>query len=332
LVLAIVDLVFTRLTNQGLLDAGATIYTVVHCSGTVFTALFAVLLLKRQLKWNQWLGVVVVTVGLAVITASMHSEGRVIFDGILFVLSGTVIHCFGYIIIEYALVHSADPVAPEFLCAVLGMTCAALNVLWQFVYTIPRFESIVLDNVTAHHGNSRTIMAAYLALTIAGCVNSTCLFRLLHRAGSATTGIIKGLQSVLTFVTSHYAFCRTQPAQCFTPVKGASLVIVLCGVILYSIAYRHTPQQSDGPGPPVCSPQASASTLSATLSPPAPRHDAELELVPLLSRPKEQVAAAVATQEYGAALGQQDGMILLLAEEGRCGREVAAVHNKSTSL
>jgi hypothetical protein len=194
----------------------------------------------------------------------------------------------------------------------------------------------VVDNVAAHHGNSRTIMAAYLALTIAGCVNSTCLFRLLHRAGSATTGIIKGLQSVLTFVTSHYAFCHTQPAQCFTPVKGASLVIVLCGVILYSITYRHTPQQGDGPGPPVsrsdCSPQASASTLSATLSPPAPPNDAELELVPLLSRPKKQVAAAEATQEYGAALGQQDGMILFLAEEGRCGTEVVAVHNKSTSL
>jgi P pilus assembly chaperone PapD len=45
---------------------------------------------------------------------------------------------------------------------------------------------------------------------------------------------MKGVQSAFVFVLSHFAFCSYQVSQCFTYGKGASLVVVLVGVLMYS--------------------------------------------------------------------------------------------------
>jgi hypothetical protein len=42
------------------------------------------------------------------------------------------------------------------------------------------------------------------------------------------------VQSVAVFIASHFAFCSSQKSQCFTVVKGMSLVAVMVGVVLYS--------------------------------------------------------------------------------------------------
>ena len=57
---------------------------------------------------------------------------------------------------------------------------------------------------------------------------------------SASTGVLKGLQAVATFVTSHYSFCGIQKSQCFTVTKGVSLVVVLTGEMLPIASYYAT--------------------------------------------------------------------------------------------
>lgn len=296
--LTLLDLASHRITNQGMVDAGSTIYTVVHCSGTIFTACFAVMVLHRNLYFNHWAGIVIISIGLAVIVAGVQAEGRAVFDGIIFILCGTLIHSFSYIVIEYSLVHAENPVAPEFLCAMLGLTGGMVNVAWQCLYTLPRFQHLVVDNIAAHRGSLSTIVLAYAALTIAGCVSATCLYRLLHSAGSATTGVIKGLQAVLTFVSSHFAFCGIQPSQCFTATKGVSLAIVLTGVLIYSatVVPPPSPESADQQEPYDlsegerwhCLPTATAvRTFSTASIPPSPRYaytSVDVELVPILER------------------------------------------------
>ena len=51
-------------------------------------------------------------------------------------------------------------------------------------------------------------------------------------------GVMKGLQAVLVFVFTHFAFCgRTGGAEmCFTQAKFISLITVAGGVIGYGIA------------------------------------------------------------------------------------------------
>jgi drug/metabolite transporter (DMT)-like permease len=274
--LALLDLASARLTNQGLIDAGSTIYTIAHCSGTIFTALFAVFLLHRHIHIAQWSGIAVITGGLCVMALGMQSQGSEVFDGVLLILLGTMLHSLGYIIIEHALLEAEDPVSPEFLCALLGMVGVVLNLLWQCVYTVPHYDEVVLQSVAKAHGDLTIILLAYGGLVIAACVSATCFYNLVSQAGSASTGVIKGLQAVLTFVTSHFAFCRLQPAQCFTPLKGASLCIVLLGVGIYS-AYTTFPSRRRA-----CS--IEDDTLLSTQTSPSLSTDAELELTPILAK------------------------------------------------
>ena len=234
LLLAILDLASTRLTNQGLIDAGSTIYTVVHCSGTLFTALFAVILLHRVLNVIQWLGILVISIGLAIISLGVMHVGNSVADGILFTLIGSMIHSLSYIVAEHTLLELKDPIAPELLCAILGMTGASMNIAWQCVYTFPRYKALIVDKIAASHGRTDVLVISYIALVLLNCANTTCFYHLLSTVGSASTGVIKSAQAVLTFVTSHLAFCRIQTAQCFTPIKGVSLVVVLLGVMVYS--------------------------------------------------------------------------------------------------
>jgi hypothetical protein len=58
---------------------------------------------------------------------------------------------------------------------------------------------------------------------------------MLKMVGSTTTGVLKGVISVIVFIISHFAFCSLQQSQCFSFGKGMSLVLVVLGVACYSV-------------------------------------------------------------------------------------------------
>ncbi len=236
LLLSFLDLVSARITLQGMIAAGSTIYTIVNCSMTLFTALFSVLLLKRHLGVVEWVGIGIVTIGLCILGIGCQHEAPGVSYGVVLILIGCFIHAFSYIVVEYMLVHSDNPVAPEVLCAILGMCGVSFNLAWQVFFTLPRYDELVTQEIRAHDGHLDTILFTYIALMIATSINATCFYNLMGKVGSASTGVLKGLQAVSTFVTSHCAFCSTQQAQCFTPLKGVSLTLVLAGVLIYSAA------------------------------------------------------------------------------------------------
>lgn len=247
--LTAIDLVSARITVQGMIDAGSTIYTVAHCSITLFTALFAVLIMKKHLQLAQWCGIGIVTLGLCILGVGCHDESPLVVRGIFLILLGSMIHSFGYVMVEHVLVHLDDPIAPELLCAILGGFGGSINIAWQLLYTLPRYKELVVREVLRHDGDIETLVIAYFALTVAACINATCFYNLVHRIGSATTGVMKGLQAVATFISSHYAFCAIQEEQCFTPAKGVSLGIVLLGVMIYTLTgKKHAVSEEDWEG------------------------------------------------------------------------------------
>lgn len=243
--LTCLDLASARITLQGMILAGSTIYTIVNCSMTLFTALFAVLLLKRHLGLLEWSGIGIVTLGLCILGIGCQHEEREVSFGVVLILIGSMIHSLSYIVVEFMLVHSKNPVAPEVLCAILGMCGVSFNLFWQVCYTLPRYQELVVDEIEEHNGHANTILLTYFALMIATSINATCFYNLMGRVGSASTGVLKGLQAVTTFVSSHLAFCSTQKSQCFTPLKGVSLVVVLAGVLIYSAAVEHSVQREE---------------------------------------------------------------------------------------
>eukprot|EP01034_Spumella_vulgaris_P023251 gene23251-29456_t len=173
--------------------------------------------------------------GLSVVAVGAREDGPDVFLGVVLILIGSLIHSAIYIMSECLLVFCSHPISPELLCTLLGTMGGGVNIFWQLVYTAPRYQSLVVDEIASHQGSLSVIVVAYILLAFAGLGHGLCFFNLLSILGSTSTGLIKGVQSVAIFVASHFAFCAVQQSQCFSMLKGVSLLIVLIGVYLYTL-------------------------------------------------------------------------------------------------
>lgn len=258
--LCILDGISAGFNFTGLVLAGSATFTVVYSSCVVFTAIFSRIFLKRKLKHIQWAGVLVIMFGLSITslapgirsalwstsTAStatspadldenatvLVSETKDTVQGTAFIFIGSIFHSLCYIMSENILLESE--LKPELLSTLMGIFGVFIFGLWQVFYTIPHFDTLVRSEVASHHGSLWVIITAYSTLILSNLVHAVCFFHLLSLLGSTSVGVLKGVQSVLVFVLSHFAFCSMQPNQCFTSTKALSLCLVVLGVLAYS--------------------------------------------------------------------------------------------------
>lgn len=162
------------------------------------------------------------------------SESSRISLGIFLVVCGSLFHSLSYILSEIILTSFKGTVTPVMLSTTMGLFGCVVFGMWQLIYTVPRFQTLVLDEIAKHQGDINVIWVSYIVLAVSSLVHAVTFFSLIQRVGSTTTGVLKGVQSVLVFVLSHYLFCSVSQAQCFTETKGVSLGLVLLGVFLYS--------------------------------------------------------------------------------------------------
>lgn len=234
IIIAFFDITSLVLNMNGLMYAGSAIFTVVYSSVTVYNAIFSRIFLNKHLHIYQWLGVLFVSVGLAATSVGADNEGRDVAFGIVLILIGSLIHSSTYIMSEISLNRTDNPIAPQMLCSLLGSLELVAVIAWQLYYTLPRYHDKVENEILIHHGDFVDIAISYVLLSSAAMVHSLCFFILLGSLGSTTIGVTKAFQSVAVFISSHFVFCASQKSQCFTTIKGISLVIVLAGVLLYS--------------------------------------------------------------------------------------------------
>lgn len=234
LIIALLEFFSQALILDGLMAAGSAIYTVVYSSVTVYTALLAYFFLHRHLHIMQWVGVLIVFLGLAVVSIGAKNDGSDVLYGVVLILTGSLSHASMYVVSEYLLMWCDDPISPDFLCFLQGSLGTTINLLWQFVYTYPRFHQLVVEEIVNHGGSIKIILGSYLLLTILAGLHGMIFYELLGSIGSVSTGVCKGVQSVLVFIASHWAFCNSRASECFSRTKALSLLIVSLGVYLYS--------------------------------------------------------------------------------------------------
>ncbi len=233
--IALLEALSQGIVLDGLMLAGSAIYTVAYSSIVAYTAVLSMYFVNRQLNYLQWTGVITVMIGLGLVAMDAKSNGSDVYLGFFLVLLGSFSHSLTYVGSEYVMTLTSEPIRPEYLSFLLGSIGSSLNLTWQLFYTIPNANTLIFDNIELHNGSSKIIVTAYLLLIISSAIHAYTFYHLLSKIGSITTGLCKGVQSVLVFVASHFIFCSSQRAQCFSSAKGASLVIVLLGVTLYSI-------------------------------------------------------------------------------------------------
>ncbi|KAJ3199532.1 hypothetical protein HDU67_002719 [Dinochytrium kinnereticum] len=79
------------------------------------------------------------------------------------------------------------------------------------------------------------VLMMYLFLLLASLGHSLSYFDLVESTGGVATGVIQALRAVGVFGLSHFWFCGTDQAQCFTPWKGVATVVVVTGVVGFAI-------------------------------------------------------------------------------------------------
>lgn len=243
------DLFATSLNYTGSSFAGPTIFSIIYSSVTVWTAVFSRCLLHRRMTPLQWLGVCIVFVGLAItaLDASV-GYGQDVVRGSAMVLLGSLMHALTYVMSE-ALMSRGEreeaepPLSVYANCAIQGIVACGAMVIWQLVYTRPRWQELVVEPV---HDAQTTVWGAFFllsAFTMANFLHSIGFFFTLKHvpSGATSAGVMKGLQAVLVFVFTSWAYCGRVGGKemCFSQMKLLSLVVVVGGVVLFGQATEY---------------------------------------------------------------------------------------------
>ncbi|KAJ3040695.1 hypothetical protein HDV00_010588 [Rhizophlyctis rosea] len=148
--------------------------------------------------------------------------------GFLLTLLGTAIYAIVYILNDHYLSTSPTTLPPRRLCISVGTTCTLLTTLI--------ICSISLDTVLAMPLTDPSVLLGYLILILSSLYHNLTYFHLIETSGAVATGVLQALRAVMVFGLSHVMFCGEDGMQCFTPMKGVATVVVVCGVVGFSVA------------------------------------------------------------------------------------------------
>lgn len=234
------DLTAQALNYTGSAMAGPTIFAIIYSSVTVWTAVFSRCLLNQALSTWQWIGVATVFGGLAITGFDTVSMGQEVFHGSCLVTVGSIMHALTYVMSESVMTKGEETLSVQANCAIQGLVSCSALLVWQLVYTLPRFDALVLQPMEANHTTAVEALTIFLSFTVANLVHALSFFHTLKHfwGGSTSAGVMKALQAVLVFVLTSIVFCgRLGGAEmCFSHVKFVSLVTVVGGVVVFGKA------------------------------------------------------------------------------------------------
>ncbi|CAJ1357600.1 unnamed protein product [Effrenium voratum] len=233
---ALLGIAAQSLNWAGSMRAGSSIFAVVYASVTIWSALLSRLLLQRRLVQSQWLGIALVVAGLALTGCGARQLGPEVLSGTAMVAAGTILHAACHVVSEYISVRGAR-IQPHLNASLQGLTGCAVVGTWQLTFTASHWQRIAVPVEEAGTSWPRCI-ALLAGLALSNFVHAGTFFQLLTQVGVVSTGVAKALQGVLVFVLSHLLYCRQDESQCFSSLKGVSLLVVTWGVLTYIAASK----------------------------------------------------------------------------------------------
>merc|ERR1740139_229476 len=241
------DIVATVMNYTGSSKAGPTIFAIVYSSVTIWTAVYSQIFLGRVMNIRQWVAVAVVFGGLVLTVLDTQQLGEEVIQGLFLVVVGSAMHAMTYIMSEAIMTVTDELISTRQNNAIQSGVAAITLLLWQLVYTLPRWGQKISDPMQAAGTTIPRGLAILLLFSILNFIHSSTFFHTLRYfpGGSTSAGVMKGLQAVLVFIATHFAYCgRTGGEEmCFTQTKLFSLVTVAGGVMGYGLA---TPRDSTG--------------------------------------------------------------------------------------
>ncbi|TPX72702.1 hypothetical protein SpCBS45565_g00014 [Spizellomyces sp. 'palustris'] len=233
LCVAFMDVLGNVVLTIGQFSVGSGLFQVIYASMVVFTAFLSRIFLKRTLNGAQWLAVFLIMMGLSInATGGSDPEERTsdakVVAGFFITLMGTCIYSGVYTLNDYLLSNAAIPMAPRQQCFWVGLYSGIICLVLMLFSSIPTLREMPL--------NDSGVIGMYLVLVISSLGHNLTYFELLESTGAVATGVLQALRAVLVFGLSHLMFCQRDTAQCFTAQKGMSTLVVVAGVVGFSVA------------------------------------------------------------------------------------------------
>ncbi|KAF9897400.1 hypothetical protein BX616_005666, partial [Lobosporangium transversale] len=155
--------------------------------------------------------------------------------GALITLGATFLSACVYVLSDKILSTFKPKPIPEKVCTLVGSYASFLTFIYLCVYTIPNWQTEVVDIVETRHGSWIGIIIVYPIVALSSMVHSLNYYVLIARINNIAVGIMQSLRAVLVFVMSHYLFCGVSDTQCFNEWKFISAIVVIGCVTLFSI-------------------------------------------------------------------------------------------------
>ena len=260
---ACLDIVSSALIMVGLLSVGSGVFVVIYSSVTAWTALLSRCVLGTRLRWQQWCGVALCSVGLMAnayasathdVDVAAPRSGDAAARGMLYltqtrrsllvggacVLVGSVLHSALFVLLEAGSTRSwllGPPLSPMALGWRMGCVESVVVLAWvasMFLLYSP--EDVLLASLHEHHTSAWTVTKLYLLLTATNTAHAMSFFAIIKRFGAVGSSVLKGVQAAAVFFISTALFCRYQVSQCASAARTVSMLCVVAGALGYSYA------------------------------------------------------------------------------------------------
>jgi len=129
--IALFDIFAQSMVYTGNNLAGPTIFAIIYSSVTIWTALYSKVLLNRILNKLQWMGVILVVIGLSLTASDTKKVGDRVFFGAMLILVGSSFHGLTYVLSERIMTAAHERISIRANCAVQGMVATIVLLIWQ---------------------------------------------------------------------------------------------------------------------------------------------------------------------------------------------------------
>jgi len=170
-------------TITGLLLVGSGIYTIIYSSGTAWTAVIS-WIYGKELHQGQWMGVFIVTLGLALnsygIVDDFGDFSQRLLLGSLVLFLGTVLHSASFVYNEAQILpkrnDAVTQISPFLLCAIMGQLETICLIFWNTVL-------IGLYGFTSLYTVTSSVLCCYMILVLSNAVHALAFFAMLGQLG-----------------------------------------------------------------------------------------------------------------------------------------------------
>jgi hypothetical protein len=161
------------------------------------------------------------------------------------ILIGTVLIALAYVFDERIVEDYS--ISGENLCVYTGIFSTFYSLCYMGVYTIPRWETLMSDEVRAAGGSWDQIAFGFALVCFSAYLHNWSYFHIVEKpGGSLTAGVLQSLRAVMVFYFSSLLYCNSHPEQCLTLSKSLSAFVVIIGVVTFIVASnRSKPSHSE---------------------------------------------------------------------------------------